>query len=124
MNRPAAAIAHVFMKTPSVKKTVTFYLNLGLRKIWGSPQMGILELRGGTHILFFKSKNKFTKPPRANFDLMVDDVAGFHKDLKKKKNKVSKIQKDKRSGHELFTVVDPDGRVITIYSSHTEGREV
>lgn len=124
MNKPTAAIAHIFIKTPNVKKTVKFYLNLGLRKIWESPQMGIVELRGGTHILFFKNKTKFTKPPKANFDLMVDNVKTFHKELKKKKNKVSKIQSDKRSGHDLFTVCDPDGRNITIYSSHTEGRDV
>lgn len=124
MSKPTAAIAHVFMKTPNVKKTVKFYLSLGLRKVWESPQMGIVELRGGTHILFFKNKVKFAKPPRATFDLMVDEVKVFHKDLKKEKYRVSKILSDKRSGHELFTVTDPDGRVITIYSSHTEGREV
>ncbi len=124
MKRPSAAIAHIFMKTPNVKKSLKFYLDLGLRKIWESPHMGIVELLGGTHILIFKQKEKFKKKPKANFDLMVEDFGGFYKLLKKKKLKVSRVQSDKRSGHEMFWVSDPDGRAITIFSSHTEGREV
>jgi hypothetical protein len=55
---------------------------------------------------------------------MVDDVLDFHRTLKKKNKKVSGIQKDRMSGHDKFIVTDPDGREITIYSSHTEERHV
>jgi catechol 2,3-dioxygenase-like lactoylglutathione lyase family enzyme len=124
LERPSAAIAHVMMKTVDIKATTQFYLELGLRKVMETSGMSIVELRGGTHILFFKNSGQFKKVPKAKFDLMVDDVVDFQKALKKKNKKVSAIQKDQVSGHDKFIVTDPDGRQITIFSSHTENRFV
>jgi catechol-2,3-dioxygenase len=123
-HKPKAAIGHVFMKTASVRKTTRFYVALGLRKVFENDGMSIVELRGGTHILFFKNSNRFKKPPKANFDLMVDNVKSFHASLKKSGKKVTRIHHDKRSSHDSFSLKDPDGRVVLIYSSHTEGRRV
>lgn len=122
--KPSAAIGHVVLRTPILSKTFKFYLDLGLRKVWQSKTMGILELRGGTHILFFRTSAKPKKPPKAKFDLMVDDVPLFHKNLKRQGKRVSAVRRDSVSGHDRFSVTDPDGRVVSIYSSHTEGRNV
>jgi hypothetical protein len=37
---------------------------------------------------------------------------------------VSEIGKDRLSHHDWFEVTDPDGHVLAITSSHTEGRPV
>ena len=124
LKRPSAAIGHVFMKTVDIKTTTKFYVELGLRKILENNEMSIVELRGGTHLLFFKNSRKFKKPQKAKFDLMVDDVWSFHKELKKKKKKVSPIYHQAISGHNIFSVKDPDGRLVKIYSTHTDGRTV
>src|SRR6185295_8369874 len=123
-DKPSAALAHVMMKTVNVKVTTQFYVDLGLRKVMETAGMTIVELRGGTHLLFFKNSGGFKSPPKAKFDLMVDDVLDFQKMLKKKDKKVSAIKKDPMSGHDKFLVTDPDGRNITISSSHTEDRFV
>jgi catechol-2,3-dioxygenase len=121
---PSVAIGHVFAKTHDVKKVTKFYTALGLRMVCEFERMSILELRGGTHILFFKQMKKPKTPPKANFDLMVDDLKAFHATLKKAKMRVGKIRNHEQSGHLLFETKDPDGRIITVYSSHTEGRPV
>lgn len=123
-SRPAVAIGHVMMKTRDIKATTKFYLDLGMRKVWQGSGMSIVELRGGTHILFFKSPKMEKKAQAAKFDLMVDNVSSFHKKLKKQGKKVSALREHSQSGHKLFLVTDPDGRSITVYSSHTEGRSV
>lgn len=122
--RPALAIAHVTAKTFDIQKTTNFYCALGLRKVWMNERMSILELRGGTHILFFKQSKKFKKPPVADFDFMVDDIQEFHTSLKKSKLPASRLRNDKLSGHQMFETKDPDGRVISVFSSHTDGRPV
>ena len=122
--RPELAIAHVVAKTWDVAKTTEFYLKLGLRKVWQADSLSILELRGGTHILFFRLKKKPARAPKADFDLMVDDVRKFHARLKRAKLRVGEIKDEKFSGHLRFEVVDPDGRRVSIFSSHCDGREV
>jgi catechol 2,3-dioxygenase-like lactoylglutathione lyase family enzyme len=124
MQKPSVAIGHVVAKTANIEKTTDFYLILGLREIMKTSRMSILELRGGTHILFFKQSMKPKKPPYANFDLMADDLDAFRTRLKKKGVKVGKVTNDRMSGHRLFRVTDPDGRSIAIFSSHTDGRPV
>jgi catechol 2,3-dioxygenase-like lactoylglutathione lyase family enzyme len=119
-----ASIGHVMMKTVDIKATTRFYAGLGLRKVMETRGMSIVELRGGTHILFFKNSGVFKQPPKAKFDLMVDDIESFHASMKKKGISVSPIKEDQMSGHNRFSITDPDGRIISIFSSHTEGRTV
>jgi catechol 2,3-dioxygenase-like lactoylglutathione lyase family enzyme len=123
-DKPSVAIAHVTAKTRDIGETTRFYCDLGLRKVMQNERMSILELRGGTHILFFKQSSEFKRPPSASFDLMVDDIVEFHARLKKMKVEVDSIREDRLSGHRMFQVKDPDRRAITIFSSHTEGRPI
>ena len=53
---PAAALGHFIMKVNDIDNSYQFYTKLGLRPFGIFPDLAIIELRGGTHILLF-SKN-------------------------------------------------------------------
>ena len=55
-NLPAAAFGHFVMKVNDIEISYQFYTKLGLRPFGIFPDLAIIELRGGTHILLF-SKN-------------------------------------------------------------------
>src|SRR5579863_4137332 len=55
-NLPAAAFGHFIMKVNDIGISYKFYTKLGLRPFGIFPDLAIIELRGGTHILIF-SKN-------------------------------------------------------------------
>ena len=55
-NLPAAAFGHFVMKVNDIGISYQFYTKLGLRPVGIFPDLAIIELRGGTHILLF-SKN-------------------------------------------------------------------
>ena len=48
---PAAALGHFVMKVANLGASYQFYADLGLRQIGIFPDVAIIELRGGTHIL-------------------------------------------------------------------------
>jgi len=56
-NLPVAALGHFVMKVNDIDTTYQFYTKLGLRPIGIYPDLAIIELRGGTHILIF-SRNE------------------------------------------------------------------
>src|ERR1700719_3195683 len=55
-NLPPAAFGHFVMKVNDINISYQFYKKLGLRPFGIFPDLAIIELRGGTHILLF-SKN-------------------------------------------------------------------
>ncbi|HXQ42680.1 MAG TPA: hypothetical protein VN821_15525, partial [Candidatus Udaeobacter sp.] len=52
-NLPAAAFGHFVMKVNDIDVSYQFYTKLGLRPFGIFPDLAIIELRGGTHILLF-----------------------------------------------------------------------
>jgi catechol 2,3-dioxygenase-like lactoylglutathione lyase family enzyme len=60
-NLPAAAFGHFIMKVNDIDVSYQFYTKLGLRPFGKFPDLAIIELRGGTHILLF-SKNDELPP--------------------------------------------------------------
>jgi catechol 2,3-dioxygenase-like lactoylglutathione lyase family enzyme len=52
-NLPAAAFGHFVMKVNDIDISYQFYTKLGLRPFGIFPDLAIIELRGGTHILLF-----------------------------------------------------------------------
>src|SRR5580693_4777043 len=52
-NLPAAALGHFVMKVANLGVSYQFYADLGLRQIGIFPDVALMELRGGTHILLF-----------------------------------------------------------------------
>ena len=110
---------------PSLKEAAAaFYGALGLRPIMQREAMAILELRGGTHLLLFRAKGKPKKGTVRSFDFMVDDVDKARAPLAAAGLPCSEVTSDRMSGHRMFDVTDPDGHVLTMYSTHADGREV
>lgn len=122
--RPGVAIGHVTLRVRDVTEAESFYRTLGMRPIMAREQMAILEMRGGTHLLLFRSKGKPKSGPVRSFDLMVDDIRVLRTQLSKMRMEVSGVERDGRSGHTFFSVKDPDGHLLTVYSSHAGDREV
>ena len=124
MERPSIAIGHVTLRVTDVSRSVEFYKALGLRAIVEQEGLAILELRGGTHLLLFKTKGGPRRRAIRTFDFMADDADALRDELASRGIDAGEVRADRLSGHRLFEVSDPDGHVITILSDHTEGRLV
>jgi catechol 2,3-dioxygenase-like lactoylglutathione lyase family enzyme len=135
-NLPAAAFGHFVMQVNDIDTSYQFYSKLGLRPFGKFPDLAIIELRGGTHILFFNKNDEL--PPSlssshlgqrgASFnerlDLMIDgksrsDLELYRTTLVDKGLSVDAIAQDQLFGHDYFQLIDPDGNGITVYTSHT-----
>ena len=115
--RPAVWVGHISLDTNRFDESHAFFRQIGMRPIFKGNGVAVLELRGGTHIVL-QDKQHFT-PKMAPFDLMVDDLQGFHQELSSQGWKPSDIQVGHI--HSSFTVQEPAGNTITINSSHVVG---
>jgi catechol 2,3-dioxygenase-like lactoylglutathione lyase family enzyme len=135
-NLPAAAFGHFVMKVSDMRISYQFYTTLGLRPIGIYPDVAIIELRGGTHILLFNKNEELPFSLSSSqigqrgaffsetLDLMIDgksrnDLELYRATLMDRGLSVDKIAQDQLFGHDYFQLVDPDGNGITIYTSHT-----
>jgi hypothetical protein len=57
-NLPAAAFGHFIMKVSDINISYQFYTDMGLRPRGIFPDMAMIELRGGSHILFFNKNGE------------------------------------------------------------------
>jgi len=120
--RPLVAVAHIVLETDRMDESTRFMQSIGMRPVFLGPQVCILELRGGTHlILMLKDKVASGAAP---FDLMVDDIHATHRQFASLGHCPSPIEARPSIGHEVFTVREPVGNVITIYSSHVSDKPV
>ena len=136
-NLPAAAFGHFIMKVNDIDISYQFYTKLGLRPFGIFPDLAIIELRGGTHILLFNKNDEAAYllsdshlgQRSASFnerlDLMIEgksksDLQSYRTTLVEKGLPVDEIAQDQFFGHDYFQLVDPDGNGITVYTSHTE----
>ncbi len=117
--RPAVWVGHTVMGVPDVAKTVEFMIRLGTRLVEQGPGIGILELRGGTHLLLMRSEDPVPSDATAPFDLMVEDVDAAHAEYKAAGLAPSAIEAGPH--HRAFTVTAPSGHRVTINSSHVIG---
>jgi len=132
---PAAALGHFVMKVSDVDISYQFYTKLGLRPFGIFPDLAIIELRGGTHILLFNkngdlpasliSSHLGQRGDRFNeqLDLMIDgksrkDLEIYRTTLLENGLSVDEISQDQLFGHYYFQFSDPDGNGITVYTSH------
>lgn len=119
---PKIWIGHVVLESDRIAESAEFMLALGMRSVFRGPEMAILELRGGTHLLVFP---KGTVPGGAtSFDLMVDDLHALHRRLSVAGFAPTEIESVPAIHHERFTVREPGGSMLTVLSSHVEGRVV
>ena len=112
--RPAVWVGHVAMATHRLTESYGFMQRLGLRPLHKGDEVGILELRGGTHLVLTPSEKPLSGS--APFDLMVEDVDATHARLSESGLSPSGIQRGKI--HDSFTVRDPSGLDVTFNSSH------
>ena len=119
--RPHVWVGHVLLETDRLAETAEFMRKLGLRPIIQRPQVAVLELRGGTHLVLLAKPEVIAG--NAPFDLMVEDLSETHKrftELGLAPTAIERVSPD----HEGFTVTEPAGHVIPFYSNHVSGRPV
>lgn len=121
---PPIAIGHVTLRVSDVGLAADFYRALGLRLILKQEGLAILELRGGTHLVLFRAEGKPKAGPVGVFDFMVEDIEAAHAAMRSAGVEGTAIGEDHLAGHLWFEVTDPDGYVLRVFSSHTEGRPV
>jgi len=80
------------------------------------------RMRGGTHLLLML-KNQI-EAGEAPFDLMVDDLHATHKQYEQLGLSPSAIEARPEIDHKVFTVQEPAGYVITIFSNHASGKPI
>lgn len=120
--RPAAGVAHVVLRTDRMEASARFARLIGLRPIFDGPQVSVYEMRGGTHLLLMRADK--VGESEALFDLMVDDLHETHARLQELGLNPSPIEARPAIDHEVFTVREPAGSVITFFSSHASGMPV
>ena len=120
--RPTVGVAHVVLNTDRMEESARFMRTIGMRTVFEGPQVGVYEMRGGTHlILMLKSK---IVAGDASFDLMVDDLHATHQRFASLGLAPSPIEARPAIDHEVFTVREPAGHIITFFSSHVTGKPV
>jgi len=120
--RPAVGVAHVVLETDRMEETARFVRTIGMRPIFDGPEVSIYEMRGGTHLILMRSAELV--PGDASFDLMVDDLHATHRRFASLGLDPSPIEARPAIDHEVFTVREPAGHVITFFSSHASREPV
>ncbi|MBV7599039.1 VOC family protein [Aeromonas sp. sia0103] len=120
--RPPVGVAHVMLQTDRMKESARFMRQLGMRPIFDGPEVSVYELRGGTHLLLMRRDRVLAG--EAPFDLMVDDLHETHRRLSALGLAPSPIEARPAIGHEVFTLREPAGHFISVFSSHASGKPI
>jgi hypothetical protein len=120
--RPPVAVGHVRLDATDVGAAARWLEAVGLRPIFASADLAVLELRGGTHVVVGGAEQPLRAGAAAPFDLMVDDIEAARRDYAAKGLGPSDISKGRI--HDSFHLVGPDGHDFTVVSSHAGDRVV
>ncbi len=120
--RPAIAIGHIRLDVAEVAAATEFFVKLGIRTIMTKAAFAVLELRGGTHLVLRRATEGIAAGAEVPFDVMVDDVDRSRRDYAARGVPVGEIERG--SIHSRFHVTTPDGRLLTVTSSHAGDRPV
>ena len=120
--RPPVAVGHVRLPATDVAVAAQWLESVGLRPIFASDEIAVLELRGGTHVVVRKAERPLEAGTAAPFDLMVDDVEAARGDYDSKGLGPSDISRGRI--HDSFHLAGPAGYEFTVCSSHAGGRAV
>jgi hypothetical protein len=121
-SRPPLGIAHVVLETDRMDDSARFFRTIGMRPIFEGSPVSVYEMRGATHLILMLKTS--VRPGNAAFDLMVDDVHATHRRFMSLGLSPSSIEAQPAIGHEVFTICEPAGHIITIFSSHASGKAV
>lgn len=122
VSRPAVSVAHVVLDTDRMDASSQFMRAVGMRPIFDGPEISVYEMRGGTHLILMRKDS--VELGDASFDLMVDDLRATHERFKSLGLDPSPIEARPAIDHEVFTVHEPAGHVVTFFSSHASGKPV
>jgi catechol 2,3-dioxygenase-like lactoylglutathione lyase family enzyme len=120
--RPPVWVGHVLLRVGDVSKSTGFFEALGMRRIFESSEVGVLELRGGTHLVLLPSDDPIPSDATAPFDLMVDDIDATRERYARLDLELSPLERGRI--HDSFTLLDPNGYRVTVNSSHASGEPV
>lgn len=120
--RPPVWVGHVSLAVRDVAASTRFWQALGMRHVFESSEVGVLELRGGTHLVLLPSEAPIPPGRAVPFDLMVDDLDATRDRYAEMGLELSDVTRGRI--HDSFTFVDPDGYRVTVNSSHASGRPV
>jgi catechol 2,3-dioxygenase-like lactoylglutathione lyase family enzyme len=112
-------VGHVTVPVTDLPRSTAFWTGLGMRAVEQNPNVTVLELRGGTHLVLYPAEAAPVPGTEVGFDLMVEDLAATHAAWTEAGLLPSAISKGRI--HDWFTVADPDGWVLTVNSSHVVG---
>ena len=132
---PELAVGHLAFKVADLKSSCQFYAKLGIPPFAIDGKVALIELRGGTHLLLLEVDplagedvaesltGQFHKRFSEQFDLMIkgkslNELQEYRLELISRGIAAGEIPDETFYGHYLFCIKDPDGRGITVYTSH------
>jgi len=118
--RPPVWVGHIHMTTDRLAASHDFMVALGMRSIFVSEDVAVLELRAGTHLVL--QREDVIEPGDAPFELMVDGLDAPHARLQELGLAPSAIAGGRI--HRSFTVADPCGHRVKFNSSHVSDEPV
>lgn len=119
--RPPVWIGHVVLETDRLEETEQFMRKIGMRSILQRPEVAVLELRGGTHLVLIAKPEVVAGA--APFDLMVEDLRATHEYFVGLGLEPTPIERASPE-HERFLVREPAGHTIAFFSNHVSGQPV
>ncbi len=119
--RPPVWVGHVVLETDRLEETAQFMRNIGLRPIVQRPDVAVLELRGGTHLVLVAKPEVVAG--EASFDLMVEDLHAAHQHFIGLGLAPTPIE-TVSDNHQRFLVREPAGNMISFFSNHVSGQPV
>lgn len=120
--RPKLAVGHVSLEVEDVGTAYAFFARHGMRDIFRGEDFGVLELRGGTHLVLSRAKATIEPGRKAPFDLMVDDIDEARAELTGAGVTATEIARGRI--HDTFHIEGPSGYRFTVTSSHAGDRAV
>ena len=119
--RPPVWVGHVVLETDRLMETEEFMRKVGMRSIVQMPNVAVLELRGGTHLVLIAKPEVIPGP--VSFDLMVEDLRATHQYFEGLGLEPTPIETASPE-HERFLVREPAGHTIAFFSNHASGQPV
>lgn len=119
--RPPIWVGHIVLETNRLEQSAEFMRKLGMRPIVEKPNVAVLELRGGTHLVLIAKPEVIAGD--APFDLMVEDLSATREhfvELGLSPTAIARLSPE----HEGFKLREPAGHTITFYSNHVSGLPV
>ena len=120
--RPRLAVGHVSLEVEDVGGAYEFFVRHGMRDIFKGDDFGVLELRGGTHLVLSRSEEGVEAGRKAPFDLMVDDIDEARTEFTDASVSATEIKRGRI--HDTFHIEGPGGYRFAVTSSHAGDRPV